>query len=128
MLNWVTALVLLVAMAGGVLAGTSLPMHADEHEACPMTGVMDCCAKAQLQPDTPEIRAAQLCCALNCSEPSPTTPSGTLNLSPQQGITLHSAPVPHAPLPAQPGLARFNLPRLRPPAHPAYIRHLALLI
>ena len=127
MMKWLTAFVLLIVMVGSVLAGTPLPMHSGEQE-CAMTGMMDCCAKAQMQTHTPEVRTAQLCCALNCSEPGPTTPTGTFNLSPQLVVALHSALVPHTPLPAQPGLAHSHSPGLKPPSHPAYIRHLALLI
>lgn len=127
MAKWLTSVVLLVVMAASVLAGTPLPMHVEEQE-CAMTGMMDCCAKAQMQRDAPEVRTAQLCCALNCSEPGPTTPTGTFNLSPQLVVALHSALVPHSPLPAQPRLVRSNLLGRKPPSHPAYIRHLALLI
>jgi hypothetical protein len=127
MKKWLTAFFLLVAMLASVLAGTPLPMHSGEGE-CPMTGMMDCCAKAQMQNDAPEVRTAQLCCALNCSEPSPTAPAGTSNFSPPVAA-LQSAVITYHVFPLNRGLARSNSPPgLQSPSNPAYIRHLALLI
>ena len=127
MTRWLTAFVLLVVMVGGVLAGTPLPMHSGEKE-CPMTGMMDCCAKAQMRNEAPEVRTARLCCALNCSEPSPTVPAGNFNFSPPVAA-LQSAVVAYNILPLNPRLARSNSPPgLQTPSYPAYIRHLALLI
>jgi hypothetical protein len=127
MKKWLTAFVLLMAMLGSVMAGTPLPMHSGEKE-CPMTGMMDCCEKAQSRDDAPEVRMAQLCCALNCSEPSPTPPAGTFNFSPPV-TALQSVIIPYPFLPLHPGLARSNSPPgLQTASNPAYIRHLALLI
>jgi hypothetical protein len=127
MRKWVTSFVLLVAMVTSVLAGTPMPMHSGEKE-CPMSGMMDCCEKAQMKSDVPEVRTAQLCCALNCTEPSPTTPSGTFNFTPSVAA-LESAVLPHFSFPLTLELARSNSPPgLQPPSNPAYIRHLALLI
>jgi len=127
MAKWLTAAILLLAMVGGVLAGTPMPAHSGEKE-CPMTGMTDCCEKAHAPADAPEVRAAQLCCALNCSEPSPTAPAGSFNFSPPPAA-LESAVVPHRVFPLNQGLARSNSPPgLQAPSNPAYIRHLALLI
>jgi hypothetical protein len=127
MVKWFVSFFLLVGMVGSVLAGTPLPMHSGEKD-CPMTGMMDCCAKARMQTDAPEVRTAQLCCALNCPEPSPTAPAGTFNFSPLVA-PLQIAAVPYYALPVNAGPARSNSPLgLQTPSNPAYIRHLALLI
>jgi hypothetical protein len=127
MAKWLTAFFLLAVMAASVLAGTPLPMHAGEKE-CPMTGMADCCTKAQAPTDAPEARAAQLCCALNCSNPSPTPPSGAFNFSPPVAA-LQSAVVAYHALPLITGPARSHSPPgLQTHSYPAYIRHLALLI
>jgi hypothetical protein len=57
-----TTLFLLLLMTGSTLAG--VPMRTNEKE-CHMTGMMDCCAKARMKSDKPEVKAARLCCALN---------------------------------------------------------------
>ncbi len=127
MKKWLTAFILLVALASGVLAGTPLPMHSDEGE-CPMTGMTDCCEKAQQLKDAPEARAARLCCALNCSEPSPTAPAGSFNFSPPVAAR-QAAVVAYHVLPLNPERARSNSPPgLQIPSNPVYIQHLALLI
>jgi hypothetical protein len=127
MRKWLTAFVLLAAMLTSVLAGTPLPMHSGEGE-CPMMGMMDCCTKAQMPDDLPEVRAARLCCALNCSGPSPTAPTGAFNFSPPVA-SLQSAVIPYHVLHLNPGPARSNSPPgLQTHSTPSYIRHLALLI
>jgi hypothetical protein len=127
MRKWLTVLVLMAAMLGGVLAGTPLPIHSGEGE-CPMMGMMDCCTKAQKSDDAPEAGAARLCCALNCSGPSRTTPAGAFNFSPPVAA-LQNAVIPHHVLHLNPGPARSNSPPgLQTHSTPSYIRHLALLI
>jgi hypothetical protein len=125
MAKWLTSLFLLAVMTGSTLAG--MPLHSGEKE-CPMAG-MDCCAKAQMKGDKPEVQAARVCCALNCSEPGTTTPTGSFKISPQFAVVLNSLLVPCiSPLP-NPGPARsFSPPGYRQNLDPAYIRHLALLI
>lgn len=80
-----TALFLLLLMTGGVLAG--VPMHSGEKD-CPMAGMMDCCAKARMTGNGPEVRAARLCCALNCTEPGTTPPAPSFTISPQLAVVL----------------------------------------
>lgn len=126
MQKWLTAFFLLAVMIGGVLGG--VPMHSGEKE-CAMTGMMDCCATAQMQGDRPEVRAARLCCALNCTEPGTTVPGGSFRVSPQLAVALHGALVPpSAPLSNQAPARSNSPPGLQRQSHPAYIRHLALLI
>lgn len=126
MRKWLTALFLLVAMTGGALAG--VPMHSGEKE-CPMGGMMDCCAKAQMNSDEPEVRAARLCCSLNCNEPGTTGPSSSFCLSPQLAVSLDSVSVPPSPSLNLFVKSRFLWPPgYRENSNPAYLRHLALLI
>jgi hypothetical protein len=126
MAKWLISFFLLAVMAGSAASG--MPLHSGEKE-CHMTGMMDCCAKARMTGDKPEVRAARLCCALNCTEPGTTMPGGSYVASPQLAVALHGALVPPSA-----ALASQELPReIRHPvviqqSHPAYIRHLALLI
>jgi hypothetical protein len=121
-----TAFFLLLVMTGGALAG--VPMHSGEKE-CPMGGMMDCCAKAQMNSAQPEVRAAQLCCSLNCNEPGTTTPTDSFKISPQLAVVLDSVLVPRVSSLQNPGLIRtFSPPGYQQNSNPAYILHLALLI
>ena len=128
MRNRVTTFVLIAVVAVGALAGVH--SHAGEHD-CPMAGMADdCCAKAREDGGEPQVSAARLCCALNCTEPGTTGPTGAFELSSTVAQALHSGAVP----PAVAATSQQPLPRSRhvsespPDSHPAYIRHLALLI
>ena len=126
MAKWLTSFFLLAVMAGSAVSG--MPLHSGEKE-CHMTGMMDCCAKARMTGDKPEVRAARLCCALNCTEPGTTMPGGSYEVSPQLAVALHGALVPPSAALASQGPPReYSPPGLIRHAHPAYIRHLALLI
>jgi hypothetical protein len=128
-LKRLTALVFILVIGGGALAGTPLHSHDRECEMGGMAG-MDCCKKARGQSDAPEVLAAKLCCALNCSQPAPTgsTPAPNTQSAPSPTSSpLHSAATPPAsllPPPLKPGQA-LVLPLNFPPG---YIRHSALLI
>src|SRR5215831_520844 len=123
------SLVILLAVGAGATAG--MPLHSNE-QSCPMGGAMgemDCCKKAALaQGAMPGVSAARLCCALNCSNEG-TTPSSGSNIPKQTQTALGLPPRIPSALPSlllmpKPGIAHS------PPtdSHPAYIRHLALLI
>jgi hypothetical protein len=121
-----TTLFLLLLMTGSTLAG--VPMHSGERE-CHMTGMMDCCARARMKSNKPEVRAARLCCALNCTGPDATPPAGSFKLSPQLAVVLDSVLVPRISSLQSLGPARSFAPTgYRQNSNPAYIRHLALLI
>jgi hypothetical protein len=121
-----TALFLLLLMTGSTLAG--VPMHSGERE-CHMVGMMDCCAKARMKSDRPEVKAARLCCTLNCTEPGTTPPPGSFKISPQLAAVLDSVLVPRVSSLQNSGPAHsFSPPGYRQNSNPAYIRHLALLI
>jgi hypothetical protein len=124
-----TSLVLLLVLIGSASAG--IPMHSGESE-CNMGQAMagmDCCKAALMGGVNAEADAARLCCAIDCSHEGSTPPS-SLQLSPQ------SQPASSDYQPGAPTLPASLLLTVRvnrshgPPtdSHPAYIRHLALLI
>ena len=77
MKRWLTSLVLLLALVGGVLAGT--PLFADNAESG--MSAMACCKKKVNDCDAKTLSAAQLCCALNCNSLVPTSSSPSFNFS-----------------------------------------------
>ena len=115
-------LLLILAVGASVAAG--IPLHSAEQE-CSMGGEMDCCKKALQAVQTPQVAAARLCCAVNCSTEGTTNPTSNPNLSPP-AVSAHPAP---AVLNSYSSLD-FVAASHGPPAYsePAYIRHLALLI
>jgi hypothetical protein len=119
-------LVLLASMAGSVLAG--IPFHAGE-KACATTAHGDCCATAQSHSQAPEATAARLCCALNCTAPGTAIPASANETSQTLTITLRHVTIPAPALaPLQPAARSYLPPGSQQHSHPAYIRHLALLI
>lgn len=124
-----TSLVLLLVLAGSAFAGISL--HFGESKCSmgqPMAG-MDCCKAALMGGGSPEATAARLCCVVNCSLDGSTPPTG-VRVSPQSQPAISDyQPGPPA-LPASILLTRHISHTHGPPidSHPAYIRHLALLI
>lgn len=127
MRKWLTSFVLVAGLAVGSLSGVH--PHGDEHN-CPMKGMGDdCCAKARRRGGTPEVSAARLCCALNCTEPGTTGPTSTFGLLATAGPALHTGAMPSIEATPRHPLTHFYTPSESPPdSHPAYIRHLALLI
>jgi hypothetical protein len=123
-----TALLLICALGASVAAGAALP---HEEHACPMhmaDGAMDCCVLAELQTDTPEVTAARLCCAFNCTQGAP--PGRNIEAPRAQQTAQAPHPVaqteqPHAHLLRAPFVA-YTSPAAHSP--PAYIQHAALLI
>jgi hypothetical protein len=71
-----TSLSLIFALAGGVLAG--MPLHSGNMNS----QMMDCCDKAKSKEQSPAADAARLCCAVNCSSPTPTSSPGSFNFTP----------------------------------------------
>jgi hypothetical protein len=124
-----TSLVLLLIVAGGAFAGT--PLHSSE-QSCSMGGAMgemDCCKAALMKAQTAESASARLCCALNCSKEG-TSPTSGVRLSPQLPLAVQTYPsAVNGFLPSITPAGRID--RLHGPptdSHPAYIRHLSLLI
>lgn len=86
MKNWLTSLFLLFALASGVLAGTPVFSGSAENGM----SAMECCKKKAQDCDAKSVRAAQLCCAVNCNNPMPTSPGASLNFSPSSVIISDS--------------------------------------
>jgi hypothetical protein len=127
MLKKLTNLLLILTVASSVAAG--MPLHSNE-QACSMRDDMDCCKKALLAAQTPEVAAARLCCAVNCSTDGTTNPTSNSSLSSQSHPALSAHPVVATALRNSHHSLRFVAASHDPPAYsePAYIRHLALLI
>jgi hypothetical protein len=124
MLKKLTNLLLILIVASSVAAG--MPLHSDGGES----GMMDCCKKALEQNDSPQVSAARLCCAVNCSTEGTTNPTSSSNLSPQSQHAVSPHPAATLAVLNSYGSLRFVAASNSPPAYsePAYIRHLALLI
>jgi hypothetical protein len=124
MLKKLTNLLLILALGATVAAG--MPLHSND-QGCAMGGEMDCCKKALAQEQTPEVAAARLCCATDCSQSGTTTASSVIRISPQVAVAVHPAatqPIVNAPVFA----SSFNRSHSPPVNSPSYILHLALLI
>jgi hypothetical protein len=122
-------LLLLLVLAGSAFA--AVPLHSGESE-CSMGQAMagmDCCKAALMGGDSAEATAARLCCAINCSHEG-STPSSSLRVSPQSRPAVSDYQPAMLSLPDPIVLAaRINRSHGPPTdSHPAYIRHLALLI
>ncbi len=76
MKNWLPSLFLLFALATGVLAGAA-PFSGNAENGM---SAMECCKKKKMGAKT--VSAAQLCCAVNCNSPAPTSPGAPVNFSP----------------------------------------------
>ena len=74
MKRWLASLFVSLALAGSVLAG--MPLHSGNGQ------MMKCCDKAKGNDKTPEADAARVCCAVNCSDSTPTPSSPSFNFSP----------------------------------------------
>ena len=87
MKKWLTSLLLLFALASGVLAGTPVFSGSAENGM----SAMECCKKKAKDCDGAKtVSAAQLCCAVNCNNPAPTSPGASFNFSPSSFIIRDS--------------------------------------
>src|SRR5437870_1029628 len=120
------SLVILLIVAGSAVAGA--PLHSNE-QSCSMGGEMDCCKAALRHNNTPQVAAARLCCSLNCSQ-SGTTSSNGVQVQPKTQPTLSAHLFGPQTIAPPVLLLRHSGYSHGPPtdSHPAYIRHLALLI
>jgi hypothetical protein len=131
MLKRLTALVFILIVAGGVLAGT--PLHACP-PGCGTGGVdemdaMECCRKAQEPPDAPGALAAKLCCA-DCAQPAPVGTAGSeaRRVPETYSAQQHPAALPSRDLAPKATPDLYSLYLTPSSSKPAYILHLALLI
>src|SRR3712207_8501869 len=95
MFKRLTAILLLVAFGAGVASG--VPLHSGGKE-CEMgesasMEMMDCCKRARLAGETPEIQAARLCCAVNCQNGGADGPASTARVSSPQVAPPHPSGV-----------------------------------
>jgi hypothetical protein len=121
MTKWLVSLVLVLTLAGSVLAG--IPTHSGDTGS----GMMDCCKKALEQDDSPRVAAARLCCAMNCNDPAST------NGNPgQSSFQTGLEPTPLVVAALTPATnhrwIRARSARTTTNSKPAYILNLALLI
>src|ERR1700716_2606573 len=90
------SLALILVIGGSVFAG--IPLHSNEQQcSMPEMAGMDCCKKAaQIESLAPEVSAARLCCALNCSQTGTTgsTESRLPRPSTSQAIAIHPSAQP----------------------------------
>ncbi len=91
---------------------------------------MDCCRKALMASQTPEVAAARLCCVVNCSTDGTTNPTSNSNLAPQSQFVVSTHPATGSAVLNSRLPLRFIALAHSPPGYsePTYIRHLALLI
>ena len=119
------AIVMLLVLSGSVAAG--MPLHAEQK--CHMPGMADCCAIARTQAATPQVSAARLCCALNCTMPGTQGSAAAQQLPQFVAVTSQQALMPTAATTQDLSSLPHSLtPSRLSHAPPAYIRHLALLI
>src|SRR5712692_2777281 len=123
------SLVILLVVAGSAVAGA--PLHSNE-QSCSMGGAMgemDCCKAALSRSNTPQVASARLCCSLNCSQ-NGTTPANGVRVQPKMQPSLSGHLIGAQAIPPPVLLLRHTSHSHSPPidSHPAYIRHLALLI
>lgn len=122
MVKRITLLFLLLTLASGVVSGT--PLHASNDK------MMKCCDKAKSKEQSPAAEATRLCCAVNCSE---STPTSSFSYSPSSATIAKSVVEQIVALfPTKKAKALIVLPYLNriPPQtfQPKYIQHHSLLI
>ena len=124
MMKRLSALALVLALGGSVLAG--VPLHSND--AGNMGGMMDCCKLAQMQVDSPAVAAARLCCAINCPQPAQTESATAGSVSPPVVTPVHPAVgALSATSPRFSSSLSLALPHSEH-SQPSYILNLALLI
>lgn len=108
MVKQLALLFVLWALVAGVVSGT--PLHSSNG------AMMKCCDKAKSQDRSPAADAADLCCAVNCSESVPTPSSASLNFSPSVAQISKSI--------AEQIAALFSKEVIHPSTSPQYLREI----
>ena len=116
---------LLLALAGSVVSG--MPLHSSNSH------MMKCCDKAKSADQTPEAYAARLCCAVDCSDSTPTPSSSSYNTSPSNFTLSRSISDQIVSLlktsKVQPVLSfSYELYPILIPTRPKHIQHNSFLI
>jgi hypothetical protein len=125
---------LLMLFLLAISASGGIPMHAPERGECPMASgmqSMDCCKKAQQQKVTSEVISAKLCCSLECQTGGPVSSSRSANLGIQALPASQPGGAAAVSTPPIPFFFKEGFIERRITSnddHPAYIRHLSLLI
>lgn len=122
-----SSLFVLSALAGSVLAG--MPLHAGMLDK----NMMKCCKKAKGSEQSPSANAARLCCAVNCSDPAPTSSVSSFNFSPaivnvSDSIARQITDLVGRRKQSSPILIRIESPPVSQSSHPKYIQHHSFLI
>jgi len=86
MKKWLTSLFLFFSLASGALAGT--PAFSGNAENG--MSAMECCKKKTKDCGAKSVSAAQLCCVVNCNNPTPISPGASLNFSPSSVVISDS--------------------------------------
>lgn len=122
-----SSLFVLFALAGSILAG--MPLHAGMIDK----KMLKCCKKAKGSEQSPSATAARLCCAVNCSDPAPTSSVSSFSFSPTGVNVIESIEKQVAELfgkrrpftPVLPAIDRTPTVRSSPPK---FIQHHSFLI
>ncbi|MDI1242736.1 MAG: hypothetical protein PSX80_12540 [bacterium] len=122
-----SSLFVLFAVAGSVLAG--MPMHSSLMD----NKMMKCCKKAKGTEQSPSASAARLCCAVNCSDPVPTSAVTSFNFAPAIVKVTEAIEKQVAELLGRRShfavhLVSKEIPRLIQASHPKYLQHHSFLI
>lgn len=122
-----SSFLVLFALAGSVLAG--MPLHAGMMDS----KMMKCCKKAKGQEQSPSANAARLCCAVNCSDPAPTSSVSSFNFTPaivnvSESISRQIPDLFGRRKQSLPTLFSIDGPPVRQSSHPKYIQHHSFLI
>ena len=117
--------IVLVALAGGVVSGT--PLRA------PQGKMMKCCDKAKNKNKTAMSKAAGLCCAVVCSDATPTSSSSSTNFAPSSFTIIRSISDQFAAFFADENVATMDATRysrevLLRSFQPKFIQHNSFLI
>ena len=124
MMKRLSALVIISALVGSVLAGVS--PRANEKES--MANMPACCKRARSNSNTAIVSMARLCCNLNCSEPGSSGTNNSSSFSPQSGVAPAGDVMPNA-TPFNPiALLRRYVQSPHQDSIPKYIQHVSLLI
>jgi hypothetical protein len=127
MKKWLTSAFLILALAGGVLAG--MPLHSGN-----ATSKMKCCKKMKSAKQTPQMKMVRLCCVMNCSDTAPIPSGSTFNFSPSAKIIsdsiikqIASFLIKQKPIPTG-AAAREQREILPRKISPKFIQHHSILI
>lgn len=130
MKRWLTSVFLLFALAAGALAGAT-PFSGNAQNGM---SAMECCKKKKMDCNgAKSMSAAQLCCAVNCGNPTPNSPGTVVNFSPSiilisDSILKQIATLLGREKPVQAVSFAFERETFPQKHQPKYIQHRSFLI